>query len=600
MKKLSLLLLAGLLLASCRQSDSEPEHKVLPAGSTLRLDLAGDIPEEGASQNQGKSLDFYIDANSKVRTSLKGKASVVVMTYLYSDNNLVWSGKVNWKVIKNATALRLEDKITTSAPLQVGKAKLVAIIASESSALTQPIIKRQNSVIPLGVSNGTDYVSIDVPYAMQSTIVIKDNGDATNIASTPETNRVFKPYGNILHFTLQNTTDVPITVNALQISDYSVDYAMDPSKTNLEPEMQYPGYERAVTSYPLGGSITVPAGETSDKHLLLWVGTLSRKPAISLIASGVVRSLGYYGTYSPSKTSYQSGKTYHATVKIVEVKNPLSYFATGLVAQTGGSLTPTMSYRPNEIRNQVGFFSNKQVLGQRDLAAEHHPKYPAKYVYSPIPGYRIPTSNNMASIGLMAHGTSGFNAILPKEILDPVPMPADTHSYEELGAQYTKVADAFYLYNYWQVLRENIRSNNRYDENSIPTNRDYVNYALAYITKEGFTPHEVSHYERCFAFRYQWQKAPIYRYVIQCKFVGTTVTSVHDLKNKPESFWADAEMRILPCNIYTDGMGRTAIRSIRPWTTAFPVFDFPENLPNGYYTNSENPGAPIWPYKTGY
>ena len=78
------------------------------------------------------------------------------------------------------------------------------------------------------------------------------------------------------------------------------------------------------------------------------------------------------------------------------------------------------------------------------------------------------------------------------------------------------------------------------------------------------------------------------------------MTSVHDLKNKPESFWADAEMRILPCNIYTDGMGQTAIHSIHPWTTAFPVFDFPENLPNGYYTNSENPGAPIWPYKTGY
>ena len=222
-KNLFFLLLMGLIFASCSKDISEHEQKILPAGTRLQLSLSASILDDAAQQdkNNTKALDFYVDTNNKVRATLKGKTSVKVKTYLYSDNTLIWSEDVDWKVINNGASLHFDkENIVTSAPMQVGKTKLIAILATENSPLAEPTVDRQYSITAIDASNdGSNSVSIDVPYAMESNITVTTERGTNK--GTAEANRVFKPYGNILHFTIENPTNDNVTVTDLLISDYN-------------------------------------------------------------------------------------------------------------------------------------------------------------------------------------------------------------------------------------------------------------------------------------------------------------------------------------------------------------------------------------------
>jgi lipoprotein len=320
-KNLFFLLLMGLTFASCSKDVPQNEPKILPAGSTLALDLAGDILSEAPSGEE-KALDFYV-ANNKVQATLKGKTKAKVKTYLYSNGNLVWSADADWKVINNGAGLRYEGEITTSAPLQVGQVKLIAILANDNSPLSAPTASTAYSVKAIATGNDNT-TSIDVPYAMQSDITIKDDGNISNVKSAA-TNKVFKPYGNILRFRMQNTTNGEVKVKYLSINLPSTSYTLKPDELSQGPKRESSYSPLSMRDIPLQDPVVIPANSTSDKNLIVWVGELTQAPRVTLICEGPTL-VGYYAVYQPQKTSYTPGKQYTALLKIRDIKNPLWYF----------------------------------------------------------------------------------------------------------------------------------------------------------------------------------------------------------------------------------------------------------------------------------
>lgn len=497
-KNLFFLLLMGLTFASCSKDVPQNEPKILPAGSTLALDLAGDILSETPSGEE-KALDFYV-ANNKVQATLKGKTKAKVKTYLYSNGNLVWSADADWKVINNGAGLRYEGEITTSAPLQVGQVKLVAILASDYSPLSAPTASTAYSLKAIATGNDNT-TSIDVPYAMQSDITIKDDGNISNVKSAA-TNKVFKPYGNILRFRMQNTTNGEVKVNSLSISLPSTSYTLKPNELSqgTKRESSYAPYSRR--SIPLQNPVVIPANSTSDKNLVVWVGELTDSPSVTLVCEGPTL-VGYYAVYEPKKTSYTPGKQYSALLKIREIRNPLWYFDTG---NTGGLLTrdqllrytPPTGYKvptPDQwwsaFPSEGGFIAptkKSAVEGRSDL------RFP--------PGYIVMNSGWTASIQV---GNSYQNGLTRYSM---VPMLAETASWDpSIG---------------------------------------YTSYALLYLQKEGtiFTP-EGENNPRA-AFRYYWNPGPFGggnygKMTVTCKLLppksSSDVKDIEDLIDNTKMSW---------------------------------------------------------------
>ena len=557
-KNLFFLLLMGLIFASCSKDIAEHEQKILPAGTRLQLSLSASILDDAAQQdkNNTKALDFYVDTNNKVRATLKGKTSVKVKTYLYSDNTLIWSEDVDWKVINNGSGLHFDkENIVTSAPMQVGKTKLIAILATENSPLTEPTVDRQYSVIAIDASDdGRNTVSIDVPYAMESNITVTTERGTNK--GTAEANRVFKPYGNILHFTIENPTNDNVTVTNLLISDYNTTYTLKPGELSQGTKRKDQNSGRGTKDLPIYPRISIPANSTSTKHLLLWVGELPSSPAVSVQATGSPRSLGYYATYTRGKETYDAGKTYHAKLKVREIKNPLSYFADGFINKTSSNIVSMSTiadrnYSPSVVRQLVGRFSQKQVLGESDYAAEHDMFYPAPYVYKPVRGYRLPTKRNFNSIGVGEYGLSETG--LRYETVYSGWVPGSYEFVEKPGVRVT-IGDLSFISGDWEFLIEKLPYAN-HPYSSIPQemkNHNITNYALGYIQTHydwGAGGTKTQNFEKCFGFRFLWSYFHKH-WVIQCKYVGNeNITSVRQLKDKPDSFWnqGNVERRELPC-----------------------------------------------------
>ena len=636
-KNLFFLLLMGLIFASCSKDISEHEQKILPAGTRLQLSLSASILDDAAQQdkNNTKALDFYVDTNNKVRATLKGKTSVKVKTYLYSDNTLIWSEDVDWKVINNGAGLHFDkENIVTSAPMQVGKTKLIAILATESSLLTEPTVDRQYSITAIEASNdGSNSVSIDVPYAMESNITVTTERGTNK--GTAEANRVFKPYGNILHFTIENPTNDNVTVTDLLISDYNTKYTLKPDELSQGAKKKDANDIRGTRRLPIYPRISIAANNTSTKHLLLWVGSLPSTPVVSLQATGSPRSLGYYATYTNTKETYNTGKTYHAKLKIREIKNPLSYFADGFVDKLSGGLLSmstiaNRNYSPTVVRQLVGRFSTKQLLGESDWGAENDMFYPARYVYRPIRGYRVPTEGNFQSIGLHTgprHG--GFY-----HEVDYSGVTTPSYEYMEYISVATTIGNFYSWRGAWQHLFAKIPYQglgSPGDPLSLEMQRfDITNYALGYIeyNRDWATGTITRKFNKAFAFRYKWDHAHKY-HLIQCKFVGTeNITSVQQLKDQPESFWnqGNVERRELPCitTKYTSGIedphnGRRytysdGIKPLNLYSTSNPLI-FPSVVPQedltivwgydgGFIKAAGSVASPgqgsIWPYKINY
>lgn len=569
-KNLFFLLLMGLIFASCSKDIAEHEQKMLPAGTRLQLSLSASILDDAAQQdkNNTKALDFYVDTNNKVRATLKGKTSVKIKTYLYSDNTLIWSEDVDWKVINNGAGLHFDkENIVTSAPMQVGKTKLIAILATENSPLAEPTVDRQVSVTAIEASDdGSSTSSIDVPYAMESNITVTTERGTNK--GTAEPNRVFKPYGNILHFTLENTTGADVMVTGLLISDYSTKYTLKPDELSQGAKKKDADDIRAGQFHSISPGISISPNSTSTKHLLLWVGSLPSPPIVSLQVQGNASSLGYYATYTRTKDNFVAGKTYHARLKITDVKNPLSYFADGFVDKNS-SVFVTMSFllsrgmTPHETRRYIGRFSKKQIQGkERDYAAIRDMFYPAihKYYAENYRGYRIPTTGNFNSIGLGdgMYGANGFRYI---ERTDGGGL-GDYEFMERTGVR-AAIGNHLFVNGDWEFLISKLPSQGGASSSVPPLPKEmemysYTNFALGYIQSsyDSQTHTTVKSYDKCYAFRYDWNS--FYKsYTIYCKYVGTeNITSVQQLKDKPHSFWTDgrAFFRDIPsiATKYTD------------------------------------------------
>ena len=498
-KNLFFLLLMGLTFVSCSKDVPQNEPKILPAGSTLALDLAGDILSEAPSGEE-KALDFYV-ANNKVQATLKGKTKAKVKTYLYSNGNLVWSADADWKVINNGAGLRYEGEITTSAPLQVGQVKLVAILASDYSPLSAPTASTAYSVKAIATGNDNT-TSIDVPYAMQSDITIKDDGNISNVKSAA-TNKVFKPYGNILRFRMQNTTNGEVKVNSLSISLPNTSYTLKPNELSqgTKRESSYAPYSRR--SIPLQNPVVIPANSTSDKNLVVWVGELTDSPSVTLVCEGPTL-IGYYAVYEPKKTSYTPGKQYTALLKIRDIKNPLWYFNIG-----------------NASAQQ---FTKDQLLR-----------------YTPPSGYKIPSPAQWwsvfpgedARIDPTKKSTIGSRSDLrfpPGYIV----MEAGWSGYIQVGNSYQN------------GLRREMMIPMLAETANWDPSIGYTSYSMLYLQKEGimFTPRGDNNPRA--AFRYSWSPGPFGsgnygKMIVTCKLLppraSSDIREVEDLIDNTKMNW---------------------------------------------------------------
>ena len=612
MKKVLMLLLAGTLLSSCKKDSLQHDQSsIVPVGTTLTLALSGSISEEEPPKEGTRSVDIYLDSDKKIKATLKGRSTVRVKTYVYGDRlrqNLAWSGVLPWKVLDEGTRLSYEGPVTLSGTINSNEVTLVAILDPGNTPITEaPTVSPQANLVPIESSNGDDKITLDIPYAMEASLQIRNAGQANEKLTNsfyPPRLRKFRPYGYFLRIEMENTTNTPVTVKGLYASGYGSGYSLKPSNLAQGMLPKNISEQSGRMYFPLSSDITIPANQTSPKSLLFWSGTSLSTINPDLHCEGSPL-FGYYTSFTRKAAIYRNGSAYRTLFKIRELKNPLSYFAEGPVSTSGASFAST-DVRPPRSMEFIGRFSRRQAMGEvdnSDLDPENfYPRYRNYTTFRGITGYKLPSIGNWKSIH------PGITSSYPAETYQPGQVGEYIYYDGEEGGLYPKMEVGNVTL--WGMTAEALRPKIPEDR-GVPLVRtnSFVSYALGYIDTTIDIPslRRTKHYRRCFAFRYRWRAHPDYQEIVECKYVGSSITSVRQLKDKPNGFWSGAEYRVFPSVPYGTKHGYDPnspypdkrLRSELYTGNKYWVSDVPFPTQTGQATGAYSTDvASIWLYKT--